>query len=177
MGLIKDIDSLMGQKQSALDRWKASTGDNLSVNSPQSQAVLNEAKETLAEQNKQALATAAVMGTSPTALAAQKQANAQAYGQTLRQLTGSLAQQRVAADQQFLASQQQLLSERIARKQQTVDNIAKAAGGLVQGVLGAMAPGMGAAGKVVSTVAQAAEGTANAVQGNDYYDSSRLIKA
>ena len=101
------------------------------------QRILTEAMERIKRRNKAAAGTAAVMGSSPEAVAVEKDANAQALADTASQIAAAGAARKDQIDAQYEANRQAIRGQQIGGMQKVPAAIGQAAAGVGQAAIGA----------------------------------------
>lgn len=134
-------EDLYNERDMLAARLKSRAEYNSTINSPENQAILNEYDENAQRQLQAVAGTDAMMGTNNYAKAVGEVQ--QARGQLSRRIAGQGVAQAAQADQQYFQYQQQALNERIARRQQQRQNVANAAGGLIESGLSLVGTAIG----------------------------------
>ena len=101
------------------------------------QRMLTMTMDRMRRRNKAAAGTAAVMGSSPEAVAVEKEANAQALAETASQIAAAGAARKDQVENQYLANKNALTQQQIGVQQQQAQNIAQATQGASQALMGA----------------------------------------
>ena len=101
------------------------------------QRMLTMTMDRMRRRNKAAAGTAAVMGSSPEAVAIEKEANAQALADTASQIAAAGAARKDAIENQYMANKQGLQQQQMGLQQQKAQNIGQAAAGVGQAAIGA----------------------------------------
>ena len=101
------------------------------------QRMLTMTMDRMRRRNKAAAGTAAVMGSSTEAVAAEKEANAQALADTASQIAAAGAARKDAIENQYLANKNALTQQQIGVQNQQAQNIAQATQGASQALVGA----------------------------------------
>lgn len=101
------------------------------------QRMLTMTMDRMRRRNKAAAGTAAVMGSSPEAVAVEKEANAQALADTASQIAAAGAARKDQVENQYLANKNALTQQQIGVQNQQAQNIAQATQGASQALMGA----------------------------------------
>ena len=101
------------------------------------QRMLTMTMDRMRRRNKAAAGTAAVMGSSPEAVAVEKEANAQALADTASQIAAAGAARKDQVEAQYLANKNALTQQQIGVQNQQAQNIAQATQGASQALMGA----------------------------------------
>jgi hypothetical protein len=100
------------------------------------QRMLTMTMDRMRRRNKAAAGTAAVMGSSPEAVAVEKEANAQAFADTASQIAAAGAARKDQVENQYLANKNALTQQQIGVQNQQAQNIAQATQGASQALMG-----------------------------------------
>jgi hypothetical protein len=101
------------------------------------QRILTMTMDRMRRRNKAAAGTAAVMGSSPEAIAVEKEANAQALADTASQIAAAGAARKDQVENQYLTQKNALTQQQIGVQNQQAQNIAQATQGASQALMGA----------------------------------------
>lgn len=101
------------------------------------QRMLTMTMDRMRRRNQAAAGTAAVMGSSNEAVAAEKAANAQALADTASQIAAAGAARKDQVENQYLAQKNALTQQQIGVQNQQAQNIAQATQGASQALMGA----------------------------------------
>lgn len=101
------------------------------------QRMLTMTMDRIRQRNKAAAGTAAVMGSSPEAVAAEKSVNAQALADTASQIAAAGAARKDQVENQYLTQKNSLTQQQIANQNQQAANIAQATSAASQALAGA----------------------------------------
>jgi len=101
------------------------------------QRMLQMTMDRMRQRNRAAAGTAAVMGSSTEAVAAEKQANAQALADTASQIAAAGAQRKDQVEGQYLQRKDNLTQQQMGLHQQQAANIAQATQGAAGAMIGA----------------------------------------
>ena len=101
------------------------------------QRMLTMTMDRMRRRNKAAAGTAAVMGSSPEAVAVEKEANAQALADTASQIAAAGAARKDQVEAQYLANKNALTQQQIGVQNQQAQNIAQATQGASHALMGA----------------------------------------
>lgn len=101
------------------------------------QRMLTMTMERMRERNRAAAGTAAVMGGTGEAVAAEKAANAQMLADTASQIAAAGAARKDQIESQYLTQKNNLTAQQVANQQQRAQNIAAATQGAAQALMGA----------------------------------------
>lgn len=101
------------------------------------QRMLTMTMDRMRRRNQAAAGTAAVMGSSPEAVAVEKEANAQALADTASQIAAAGAARKDQVENQYLANKNALTQQQIGVKNQQAANIGQAAAGVGQAAIDA----------------------------------------
>lgn len=101
------------------------------------QRMLTMTMDRIKQRNRAAAGTAAVMGSSPEAVAAEKAVNAQALADTASQIAAAGAARKDQVENQYLTQKNSLTQQQIANQNQQAANIAQATSAASQALAGA----------------------------------------
>ena len=101
------------------------------------QRMLTMTMDRMRRRNQAAAGTAAVMGSSPEAVAVEKEANAQALADTASQIAAAGAARKDQVENQYLAQKNALTQQQIGVQNQQAQNIATATQGAASALAGA----------------------------------------
>ena len=128
---------MLDQQQKDNQAWYDRRYNEDATQRADAQRMLTMTMDRMRRRNQAAAGTAAVMGSSPEAVAVEKEANAQALADTASQIAAAGAARKDQVENQYLANKNALTQQQIAVKNQQAQNIAQATQGASQALMGA----------------------------------------
>lgn len=129
-GIMKRIRKQLDEQRQTNQNWYDQRYNEDATQRADAQRMLAKTEEAFRSRNKQAQATAAVMGGTEESVAAEKAANAQAMADATGQITVNAEARKDAIEQQYQQNDQQLLAQIQAAETQRANNIQQAARGV-----------------------------------------------
>ena len=132
-----EANHMLKQQKAENQAWYDRRYNEDATQRADAQRILTMTMDRMRRRNQAAAGTAAVMGSSPEAVAAEKQANAQALADAASQIAAAGAARKDQVENQYLAQKNALTQQQIAVKNQQAQNIAQATGAAGQALMGA----------------------------------------
>lgn len=133
----QQANAMLDQQKAENQAWYDRRYNEDATQRADAQRMLTMTMDRMRRRNQAAAGTAAVMGSSPEAVAVEKEANAQALADTASQIAAAGAARKDQVENQYLAQKNALTQQQIAVKNQQAANIGQAAGAAGQALMGA----------------------------------------
>ena len=133
----QQANAMLDQQKAENQAWYDRRYNEDATQRADAQRMLTMTMDRMRRRNQAAAGTAAVMGSSPETVAAEKEANAQALADTASQIAAAGAARKDQVESQYLAQKNALTQQQIAVKNQQAANIGQAAGAAGQALMGA----------------------------------------
>ena len=130
-------NAMLDQQKAENQAWYDRRYNEDATQRADAQRILTMTMDRMRRRNQAAAGTAAVMGSSPETVAAEKQANAQALADAASQIAAAGAARKDQVENQYLANKNALTQQQIGVQQQQAQNIAQATQGASQALMGA----------------------------------------
>lgn len=132
-----EANRMLEQQKAENQAWYDRRYNEDATQRADAQRILQLTMDRIRKRNRAAAGTAAVMGSSTEAVAAEKEANAQALADTASQIAAAGAARKDAIENQYMANKQGLQQQQMGLQQQKAQNIGQAAAGVGQAAIGA----------------------------------------
>lgn len=133
----QQANAMLDQQKAENQAWYDRRYNEDATQRADAQRMLTMTMDRMRRRNQAAAGTAAVMGSSPEAVAVEKEANAQALADTASQIAAAGAARKDQVESQYLAQKNALTQQQIGVKNQQAANIGQAAGAAGQALMGA----------------------------------------